>query len=119
MLCRRLGPRLRDITEPNASTIQVVAQKTGLPYYFGKVVGLTTYSVSATANAGAGGPVGTVSQGLFPVGLQCTAPCNLSNLDPGQSVFLGSWLQVHLGKPFDSQAAVPSAAVEVDCRVSR
>ena len=30
------------------------------------------------------------SQGLFPVGLQCTAPCNLSNLDPGQSVSFGS-----------------------------
>ncbi|MGC1678988.1 MAG: pilus assembly protein TadG-related protein [Candidatus Binataceae bacterium] len=85
-----LDPASVTITEPNASTIQVVAQKTGLPYYFGKVVGLTTYSVSATANAGAGGPVGTVSQGLFPVGLQCTAPCNLSNLDPGQSVSFGS-----------------------------
>ncbi|MHB8381564.1 MAG: pilus assembly protein TadG-related protein [Acidobacteriaceae bacterium] len=78
------------ITEPNASTIQVVARKTGLPYYFGRVVGLNTYSVSASATAGAGGPAGTVTEGLFPVGLQCASPCSLSSLDPGQSVLFGS-----------------------------
>jgi len=74
------------ITEPTSSTIQVVAQETSLPYFFGKALGLNTYNVSATAIAHATGPSGTVTQGVFPVGLQCTAPCNLSSLDPGQSV---------------------------------
>jgi putative Flp pilus-assembly TadE/G-like protein len=78
------------LTEPTSSTIQVVAQESALPYYFGKVIGLSTYSVSASAAAAAGGNIGTVTQGLFPVGLQCTAPCSLSSLDPGQSVSFGS-----------------------------
>jgi hypothetical protein len=78
------------ITEPTLSTIRVVAQQTGLPYYFAKLLGLNTYTVSAGAIAGAGGPVGTVTQGLFPVGLQCNTPCSLSSLDPGQSVAFGS-----------------------------
>jgi hypothetical protein len=78
------------ITEPTSSTIQVTAQRTNLPYYFGKVIGLSTYSVSATAVGQAAQPVGTVKNGLFPVGLQCTAPCDLSNLDPGQAVSFGA-----------------------------
>jgi putative Flp pilus-assembly TadE/G-like protein len=78
------------ITEPTISTIRVVAQQTAIPYLFAKVLGLDTYAVAAGATAEAGGPVGTVSQGLFPVGLQCTAPCSLSSLDPGQSVSFGA-----------------------------
>jgi hypothetical protein len=78
------------LTEPTASTIQVVATQTSQPYYFGKALGLSTYNVSATASAQAGGSVGTVRQGLFPVGLQCTSPCSLSSLDPGQSVSFGA-----------------------------
>ena len=78
------------ITEPTATTIHVVAQESGLPYYFAKAIGLRTYAVSASATAGSSGPVDTVSQGLFPVGLQCNSPCNSSNLDPGQSVSFGS-----------------------------
>jgi hypothetical protein len=78
------------LTEPTASTIQVVAHQDTQPYFFGKVLGLNTYAVSATAAAAAGGPIGTVSSGLFPVGLQCTNPCSLSNLNPGQSVSFGS-----------------------------
>jgi hypothetical protein len=77
------------ITEPTASTIQVVATQSANPYYFGKVLGLSTYTVSATASAAAGGPIGTVLQGLFPVGLQCTNPCSLSSFDPGQAVSFG------------------------------
>jgi hypothetical protein len=77
------------ITEPTASTIQVVATQTANPYYFGKVIGLSTYTVSATAAGAAGGPIGTVTQGMFPVGLQCTNPCSLSSFDPGQSVSFG------------------------------
>jgi putative Flp pilus-assembly TadE/G-like protein len=78
------------INEPTTSTIRVVARQNDLPYYFGRVLGLNTYSVSAGATAAAGGPIGTVTQGLFPVGLQCTAPCSLSSLDPGQSVSFGT-----------------------------
>jgi Putative Tad-like Flp pilus-assembly len=78
------------VTEPTSSTIQVTAQRTGLPYYFGKVIGLDTYTVAATATATAAGPVSTVNTGMFPVGLQCTSPCSLSNMDPGQSVSFGS-----------------------------
>jgi hypothetical protein len=78
------------LTEPTASTIQVVAHKDTQPYFFGKALGLSTYGVSATARAQAGGPVGTVKQGLFPVGLQCTNPCSLGSLDPGQSVSFGA-----------------------------
>ena len=78
------------ITEPTNSTIRVVAQQTAIPYFFARVLGLDTYAVAAGATAEAGGPVGTVSQGLFPVGLQCTAPCRLSSLDPGQSVSFGA-----------------------------
>ena len=76
------------INEPTGTTIRVLAQQTN-PYYFGKVIGLNTYTVSAGATATAGGPIGTVTQGLFPVGLQCTSPCSLSSLDPGQSVSFG------------------------------
>ena len=86
------------ITEPTSSSIQVIAQQTGLPFYFGKVLGLSTYAVTASAKAAAGGSVctalagggGNNTPGMFPVGLQCTAPCNLSTLDPGQSVSFGS-----------------------------
>jgi len=77
------------ITEPTASTIQVVATQPTQPYFFGKALGLSTYSVSAVASAQAGGPIGTVKIGLFPVGLQCTNPCSLANMDPGQSVSFG------------------------------
>jgi hypothetical protein len=77
-------------SEPTTSTIQVVAHKDTQPYFFGKVLGLDTYAVSATAAAQAGGPIGIVKQGLFPVGLQCTSPCSLSSLDPGQSVSFGA-----------------------------
>ena len=79
-----------NITEPTSETIRVTAQRSGLPYYFGRAVGLDTYTVAATATASAGGPVGTVNVGMFPVGLQCTAPCSLSSMDPGQSVSFGS-----------------------------
>jgi hypothetical protein len=78
------------ITEPTSSTIQVTAKRTNLPYFFGKAIGLSTYSVSATATGQAAQPVGTVKNGMFPVALQCTAPCNLSLLDPGQTVTFGS-----------------------------
>ncbi len=84
-----LAPASLTITETSGTSIRVLAQQNGLPYYFWKVLELTTYSVAASATAAAGGPIKTVTQGLFPVGLQCTSPCKLSSLDPGQSVSFG------------------------------
>jgi hypothetical protein len=83
------------ITEPTASSIKVVTNRTD-PYYFAKVlnvipgVSISNYNTSATAIAQGPGNIGTVRKGMFPVGLQCTNPCTLSSLDPGQSVSFGS-----------------------------
>jgi hypothetical protein len=77
------------LTEPTSSTLKVVAQLTGQPYFFGKAIGLSTYDVSASATANGPGPIGTVTNGMFPVGLQCTNPCSLASLDPGQSIAFG------------------------------
>jgi hypothetical protein len=77
------------VTEPTSSTLQVSAQHSGLPYYFGRLVGRSSYTVSVTSTGQATQAVGTVKMGMFPVGLQCTDPCTLSNMDPGQSVSFG------------------------------
>ena len=77
------------VTEPTSSTLKVTAQRSGLPYYFGRVIGRSTYTVSVTSTGQASQAVGTVKNGMFPVALQCTAPCTLGNLDPGQSVNFG------------------------------
>ncbi len=84
LLASQLNPPIAE----TASTVQVSAQDANVPYLFAKVLGMNTYTVGATAIASIG-PPNTVPNGLFPVGLQCTAPCNLANLDPGQSVTLG------------------------------
>jgi Flp pilus assembly protein TadG len=60
-----------------------------VPYFFGKMIGLQEASVAAKATAAVEGQ-GTVSSGMFPVGLQCTAPCSTLTLDPGQSVTFGA-----------------------------
>ena len=75
---------------PGAQTpnIQVFAQLTGLPYTFGRVLGLTTYSVAAGATATASNPTQSV-QGLFPMAVQCNPPCNLNSLNPGSPVQFG------------------------------
>ena len=52
--------------------VQVALSRTNLPYFFGKVIGLNTYSVAAVATAQSDGPVGTVNRGLFPAGINCT-----------------------------------------------
>jgi Flp pilus assembly protein TadG len=70
--------------------VKVTAQRTGLPYYFGKVVGLSTYDVGVTATAQASLPVGTVNNGLFPIGLQCAPPCTASSLVGGEPVSFGA-----------------------------
>jgi len=81
------------VTEPTGNTLQVVATEGNLPYFFGKAIGLNTYSVSATAVAQAPGVVGTVlsgGTGLFPVGLQCAAPCPAGSLVGGEPVHFGT-----------------------------
>lgn len=64
------------LTEPNPSlpapNIEVGLARNNLPYFFGKVIGLNTYSVAARATAQSNGPVGTVYRGLFPAGITCT-----------------------------------------------
>lgn len=71
-----------------ATTVQVSTQNANVPYLFAKVLGMNAYTIGATAIASIG-PPNTVPSGLFPVGLECKSPCNLGNLDPGQSVQLG------------------------------
>jgi hypothetical protein len=77
------------ITEPTTTSIKVVTNGAA-PYLFGKALGLGNYNISASATAQGPGNIGTVTIGMFPVGLQCTNPCTLSSLDPGQSVSFGS-----------------------------
>jgi len=68
----------------------VAASETTLPYYFGKALGLSTYSVATTATANSPGPVDTVTQGLLPLGLQCTSPCPADSFVAGQAVSFGT-----------------------------
>jgi Flp pilus assembly protein TadG len=61
-----------------------------VPYFFGKMIGLQEASVAAKATA-AVNPVGTVTIGMFPVGIECTSnPCQTVNLNPGQTTTFGS-----------------------------
>jgi Flp pilus assembly protein TadG len=74
----------------NVTDTQVsVGIKRSVPYFFGKMIGLQEASVAAKATA-AVNPVGTVTSGLFPVGIQCTSPCSKVNLNPGQTTSFGS-----------------------------
>ncbi len=68
-------------------SIQLARQ---VPYFFGKVLGLGTGSVAAAATAQVSAPINNYQSGLFPVGIQCTNPCSLANLDPGQPVVYGT-----------------------------
>jgi hypothetical protein len=65
--------------------IQVIANRSNLPYMFGRVLGLNSYAVAAVATAKASGPV-TSANGMFPMGMQCTSPCSLANVTPGSPV---------------------------------
>jgi hypothetical protein len=69
--------------------IQVWAHRT-TPAYFGVLIGLRSYSVATIATAKANIPVNTITQGLFPMGTQCTSPCSLSSLNPGSTVQFGT-----------------------------
>jgi hypothetical protein len=71
--------------------IQVWVNRSNLPYFFGKVIGLNTYSVSAIAAAQGSNSVGTYTGGLVPVVFQCSPPCTGTvNLDPGTFVSFGA-----------------------------
>jgi hypothetical protein len=88
------------IIEPTTTTIKVSAQEAGLPYLFGKALGLSTYTVASSSTAAGGGTVQTVlgslstsittNLGLVPLGLQCTTPCASGSLVAGQSVSFGN-----------------------------
>jgi Flp pilus assembly protein TadG len=87
------SPNTVVVTEPTANTLKVVATANSLPYFFGKAIGLSTYNVSASATAVAPGVVGTVNPGgtgLFPIGLQCLAPCPAGSLVAGEPVHFGT-----------------------------
>ena len=87
------SPNTVVVSEPTGNTLQVVATANNLPYFFGKAIGLSTYSVSASATAQAPGVVGTVlsgGTGLFPVGLQCDTPCTASSFVGGEPVHFGT-----------------------------
>ncbi len=74
-----------------ATTVKVVATQTGLPYFFGKAIGLSTYNVSATATAQASGPPTSCDNcGLVPLGLQCATPCPAGSLVAGEPVSFGT-----------------------------
>lgn len=57
--------------------------------FFAKVLGLSTYTVGATATAYVGG-VNTVTSGLFPIGLQCGTGCSPSSLVAGEPLTFGA-----------------------------
>jgi hypothetical protein len=65
--------------------LQVIVSRSGIPYTFGRIIGLDTYSVKAFAAAKSTLPTNSAN-GLFPLGMQCTSPCVMSKLVPGQSV---------------------------------
>jgi Putative Flp pilus-assembly TadE/G-like len=77
------------ITEPTKSQLKVTALRTGLPYYFGKVVGASTYDISVTAMAQTAQSVNQVNKGLFPMGLECAPTCTPSSLVAGEPVSFG------------------------------
>lgn len=86
------SPNSVTVTEPTANTLKVVATENNLPYFFGRAIGLNTYNVSATAIAQAPGVVGTVNPGpgVFPIGLQCKAPCTSLSTLAGEPVHFGT-----------------------------
>ena len=77
------------ITDTDTS-IHVVAQQTDLSFLFAKVIGMSTYAVTASASAQSGGPVSSVNQGLFPIGLQCATGCNNLSTLGGEPVTFGT-----------------------------
>jgi hypothetical protein len=74
-----------------ATTVTVQAHLDTQPYFFAKVLGMSTYAVSATAVSTAPGPVNNCNGcGLFPAGLQCKAPCKNPNKVAGEPLSFGT-----------------------------
>jgi hypothetical protein len=74
--------------------VQVWVNRPNLPYLFGKVIGLNTYSVSAKAT-GQDNYVGSFTGPMFPVLLQCNGKCKdlgslSSNFAAGAQVTFGT-----------------------------
>jgi hypothetical protein len=70
--------------------IQVWVNRSNLPYFFGKVIGLNTYNVSAKATAA---ETGAYSATIFPMVYQCSPPSNCPNfsgLSPAFPVTFGT-----------------------------
>lgn len=81
------SPNLPASTQPN---IQVCVNRPNLPYLFGKVIGLNTYSVSATAT-GQDQYVGNFNGPMFPVLFQCAGTCpGLSSISAGFAITFGT-----------------------------
>jgi hypothetical protein len=68
--------------------LQVIVAQNNIPYLFGKLIGLSSYNLSAAATAKATVPTSS-ARGLFPLGMQCTSPCDVSKLVPGEAVPFG------------------------------
>jgi len=84
VITKNVGPAS---TQPN---IQVWVNRPNLPYLFGKVIGLNTYSVSAIAT-GQDEYIGNYNGPLFPVIMQCAGTCpSLSSMSAGLAVSFGA-----------------------------
>jgi uncharacterized membrane protein len=81
----KINENVAGLPSPN---VQVIATRSNLPYTFGTLIGLSTYNVAAVATATQGSTGATT--GMFPMGIQCTAPCSLANLNPGSTVTFGA-----------------------------
>jgi Flp pilus assembly protein TadG len=72
--------------------VEVWVNRSNIPYFFGKVIGLSTYNVSAKATA-AEEATGEYSGHMFPVLYDCTSPCtgtaDLSGFVSFGSKFIG------------------------------
>lgn len=56
-----------------AQSVQVQIKRTDIPVFFGKLIGLTSLSAAGNATAIGPMPIQTLTQGLFPVGVQYPA----------------------------------------------
>jgi len=101
------SPNSVTVSEPTGNKIKVVATENNLPYFFGRAIGLSTYNVSASATAIAPGVAGTVNPGpgVFPIGLECKAPCTSLSTLGGEPVHFGTKF---VTSTIDCQAGVGS-----------
>jgi Flp pilus assembly protein TadG len=78
-------------TSVNGSNTQLtISLQRQVPYFFARVLGMSSGLVKVASQAQVSGPTSQVNLGLFPMGVQCATPCNLSVLNPGSTVQLGA-----------------------------